>query len=274
MLLPKSIPCSVLILTRNSAGTLERCLRNLAPFEEILVHDANSEDNSAEIARRFGARVLPQEKTTERSTRVKDFTAMRLKQRAAAQYDWVFYLDSDEYLSDGLVEEIGLILKTAVPKTIVKVRRVWVINDVPRTRGYLSPDIMPRLHHRGSGATLRAGKTVHEKYEYDGTFKEVIAKYPLYVPMDSVTSLRAKDDRYILLEIERTRQRGYTWGLYFRWFFFREPLIMLGLLWRILWKLPGMYGKDAVPPAYHFRYVRYHWRLLRAMTGWMLERKL
>ena len=44
----EKIPCSVLILTRNSAATLEKCLKNLSAFGEILIHDANSEDDRSE----------------------------------------------------------------------------------------------------------------------------------------------------------------------------------------------------------------------------------
>ena len=79
-----NIPCSVLVLTRNSAATLERCLAPLAGFAEIVVHDANSEDNTVEIAKKFGAKVFKQYDTEEKSVRVKDFTEIRLKQRAAA----------------------------------------------------------------------------------------------------------------------------------------------------------------------------------------------
>ncbi len=266
------IPCTVLVLTRNSAGSLERCLRNLGSFGEILVHDANSEDNTVDIAKKFGAKVLKQYDTEEKSVRVSDFTEMRMRQRAAAAYDWVLYIDSDEYLSDGAVTEIGELLPSANPKTIFKINRVPVIEGIPRFSGIVMPEVMPRIHNRASGATLRKGKTVHEKYEYDSTFTEVVLKNPLYVPIPSVMELRSKDDRYILLEIERMRQRGYSWGQYFRWILFREPMIMIVLLLRILLKSPEFSRKDAIPLDHHLRYVRYHWRLFRAVTGLMVER--
>lgn len=266
-------PCSVLVLTRNSASTLARCLQNLVSFAEIVVHDANSEDNTVEIAKQFGAKVFKQYDTEEKSVRVKDFTEIRLKQRAAASNDWVLYLDSDEYLSDGAVAEIGEILKTASPKTIVKIPRVPVIGGVPRTRGDIFKEIMPRLHNRASGATLQKGKTVHEKYQYDSSFKEVSMKNPLYVPLPDVADLRSKDDRYLTLEIERMRRDGYPWSQYVRWILLREPLIMLQILFKILIALPQFGYPDSVPIEHHLRYVRYHWRLFRAVTGLMFERK-
>lgn len=266
------IPCSVLVLTRNSAGTLERCLRNLGVFAEIVVHDANSEDDTAPTAKRFGATVHKQYETDEKSVRVKNFTEMRLKQRAAANFDWVLYLDSDEYLSDGAVREIGEILLTANPKTIVKIPRVFVIGGTARTRGDIFREVMPRIHHKGSGATLQKGKTVHEKYEYDDSFTEVSMTHPLYVPLPPVTELRSKDDRYITLEIERMRRDGYSFGLYLRWFLVREPLIMLSILGKLALSLPWKFRADSVPIGYELRYVRYHWRLWRAVTGLMVTR--
>lgn len=266
------IPCSVLVLTRNSAKTLDRCLAPLSDFAEIVVHDANSEDNTVEIANRYGAKVFKQYNTDEKSVRVKDFTEMRLKQRDAATQDWVLYIDSDEELSREAAIEIGEILEIAEPKTIIKIPRVPVIDGIPRTHGHLSPDVMPRVHHKKSGATLRKGKTVHEKYEYDSSFKEVSLKNPLYVPLPDVADLRSKDDRYLTLEVERLKRDGYSWSQYFRWILFREPAIMLMIMLRILKVSPQLFRKDAIPFAHHWRYVRYHWRLFRAVTGLMLRK--
>ncbi len=276
MSLPKgSIPCSALVLTRNSADTIKKCLEPLVPFAEILVHDANSEDNTAEIATSMGAKVLMQYPgNPQKSIRVSNFTDIRLKQRADAAYDWVMYVDADEEMTPELVEEVGEILKTAEPKTIIKFSRYPVIDGRMRTHGMLCPEISPRVHHRKSGATLVAGKAVHEKYQYDSSFKEVIAKSPLRVPLPSAKELRSKDDRYINLEVQKIWERGYAWPLYFRWIFVREPLIMLSIMFKILKRLPFYGNPDSVPFEHEWRFVRYHWRLYRAFTGALLAHPL
>ena len=266
----QKIPCSVLVLTRNSEATLERCLQNLEAFAEIVVHDANSEDRTVEIAKKFGAVIFKQYETEEKSVRVKNFTEMRLQQRAAASNDWVLYLDSDEYLTDALVQEIWEILTQCDLKTIIQFPRIPVIDGIPRVRGVSCPEIMPRIHHRKSGCTLKFGKLVHEKYVYDSSFREIVTKNYLYVPIPSVEELRSKDDRYLLLEVERIRQTGYAWNQYVRWIFFREPLVILSLFLRILWNSPNFLRQDSVPFAHEWRYVRYHTRLFRAFTGAML----
>ncbi len=266
-----SIPCSVLVLTRNAAQTLDRCLKNLAPFAEILVHDANSEDDTVAIAKRYGARVLKQYDTEEKSVRVKDFTEIRLKQRSDAANDWVLYLDSDEELSDGLVEEIGSILASADEKTIVNVPRLPVIEGRVRTHGVFFPEIMPRIHHRKGGCTLKKGKTVHEKYVYDSTFTEITTKNPLLFALPDVRELRSKDLRYITLEMERLRTLHYSVWKYVRWFLLREPLVMLSIMVRIVLNLPRyLFVRDEVPMRHEWRYVWYHWRLLHAAMGEML----
>ena len=270
----QKIPCSVLVLTRNSEATLERCLQNLEAFAEIVIHDANSEDRTVEIAKKFKAIIFKQYETEEKSVRVKNFTDMRLQQRAAASNDWVLYLDSDEYLSDALVQEIGEILAQCNPKTIILLPRVPVIDGIPRVRGMSCSEIMPRIHHRRSGCTFKSGKLVHEKYVYDDSFREIVTKNCLYVPIPSVEELRSKDDRYLLLEVERIRQTGYAWNQYVRWILFREPLVILSLLLKILWNSPNFLRQDSVPFAHEWRYVRYHWCLLWVITGAMMRHPL
>ncbi len=267
-----SIPCSVLILTRNSAKTLPKCLANLAPFGDILVRDGNSEDNTVEVAKAAGARVLPQYETAEKSVRIKDFTELQLRQRADAKFDWVLYLDSDEYLSDELVDEIGEMIPNMPEKTVIKFQRFPVVDGVVRTRGLYCPEVVPRIHNRTSGCTLKSGKVVHEKYVYDDTFVEIVTTHPLYYPLDPVMDLRSKDNRYLTMEMERIRRDGYKWSHYFRWILFREPLVMLSLLLKIARHIP-QYGKpDALPFAHEWRYARYHWVLFWSMTWAMVRR--
>lgn len=264
------IPCSVLILTRNSGETLNRCLQNLGAFDEVLIHDGNSTDATLEIARRHGAMIKKQVETDEPLVRVQDFTAMRLKQRDDARNDWVLYLDSDEWISDEAIAEIRGILATAEMKTIIKIPRYAVIDGKICAYGYLSSEIVPRIHHRRSGCTLKRG--VHEKYVYGRDFREISLQHALYNITPPYEQLQSKDNRYITLEIERIWREGYSWPKYLRWVLLREPLIMFYLAVRILGALPRYWRNDAVPLKHDWRFVRYHWRLFRGITGAMLAR--
>jgi hypothetical protein len=202
--------------------------------------------------------------------RIEDFTALRLKQRSEAANDWILFLDSDEWLSDGAVDDIRSILKTAEPKTIIKIPRYPVIDGTPYSRSVIGVESVPRIHNRLSGCTMKSDKRVHEKFAYDDTFREVSTRHPLYNELPSVDELRAKDGRYITLEVERIQSQGYPWNLYVRWVLLREPMIITYLALRMLCKSPMYMRKDTVPFAHDWRYVRYHGRLFRAITGAML----
>jgi len=55
---PVSLPVSVIVPSRNEAGNLPRCLESLRGVSEIYVIDSQSSDDTAEIARSFGAQVV------------------------------------------------------------------------------------------------------------------------------------------------------------------------------------------------------------------------
>jgi glycosyltransferase involved in cell wall biosynthesis len=96
-----TLPVSVIIPTFNRADTLPRALasvqsqRRFTPAEIIVVDD-HSDDDSGEIARRHGARVI-------RHERNEGAAAARNTAVAAASQPWLAMLDSDdEWLPDHL----------------------------------------------------------------------------------------------------------------------------------------------------------------------------
>jgi glycosyltransferase involved in cell wall biosynthesis len=90
---------SVVILTKNEEKVIGRCLESVKWCDEIIVIDDNSLDKTAEIARKFNAKVY------SRSLN-KDFSAQRNFGLSKAKEEWVFFVDSDEVVSDALVYEI------------------------------------------------------------------------------------------------------------------------------------------------------------------------
>ena len=47
------IPCSVYIVTLNCGAWLERTLQSVSEFDEVIILDSGSTDNTYEIAKRF-----------------------------------------------------------------------------------------------------------------------------------------------------------------------------------------------------------------------------
>lgn len=82
---------SVLIQTYNAERHLERVLRSVEGFDEVVVADMESTDSTRDIALRHGARVVVFEK--------KNFTIVEVyRQKAieACSNPWVLVLDADE----------------------------------------------------------------------------------------------------------------------------------------------------------------------------------
>jgi glycosyltransferase involved in cell wall biosynthesis len=98
---PVSLPVSVIVPARNEAGNLPRCLESLRGVSEIYVIDSQSSDDTAEIARSFGAQVVqfhyaggwPKKRQWAMDT-------------LPLANDWVFLIDADEALTPELAEEI------------------------------------------------------------------------------------------------------------------------------------------------------------------------
>ena len=95
------LPVSVIVPVRNEARNLPRCLESLKAAGEVYVIDSNSTDETVEIARSFGAKVVqfhyqggwPKKRQWAMDT-------------LPLAYDWVLLLDADESLTPELAEEI------------------------------------------------------------------------------------------------------------------------------------------------------------------------
>jgi glycosyltransferase involved in cell wall biosynthesis len=98
---PVSLPVSVIVPARNEASNLPRCLESLRGVGEIYVVDSQSSDDTAEIARSFGAHVVQFHYAG--GWPKKRQWAMDMLPLA---YDWVFLVDADEALTPELAEEI------------------------------------------------------------------------------------------------------------------------------------------------------------------------
>ena len=96
-----SLPVSVIVPVRNEARNLPRCLESLRGAGEVYVIDSHSTDDTAEIARSFGAKVVqfryrggwPKKRQWAMDT-------------LPLAYDWILLLDADEALTSELAEEV------------------------------------------------------------------------------------------------------------------------------------------------------------------------
>jgi glycosyltransferase involved in cell wall biosynthesis len=95
------LPVSVIIAARNESKNLPRCLHALKDVGEVYVIDSQSTDDTVEIARSHGARIVqfyyqggwPKKRQWAMDT-------------LPLGYDWILLLDADEVLTPPLAEEI------------------------------------------------------------------------------------------------------------------------------------------------------------------------
>jgi len=90
---------SVNIPTRNSGNTLESCLSSIAdqgyPNIETLVVDSESQDQTLSIAKRFNASIYSADSLSE----------ARSEGIRKSRGDYIFLVDSDQFLSNNLIEK-------------------------------------------------------------------------------------------------------------------------------------------------------------------------
>lgn len=195
------IPCTVGILTHNSAETLPRALESVKDFAEIIIVDGNSTDATLEIARQYGARVIPQDPAfLDPDGRIIDFGSVRNQALRAASERWFLYIDSDEYIGPELRDEVRSIVTGEPAAYWVPRRYVYKGDIIECSTGY--PNRQVRLFHRSFATGFI--KTIHERIALtDGAPVRFLKTY-MYVPVpDDVESGKEKWRSYIALEMER-----------------------------------------------------------------------
>lgn len=97
-------PITAVILAKNEAAGIERCLRALTWCDEVVVVDDQSTDATAELAEGLGARVV--------THRFESFARQRnwALEHAGIRNDWVLMLDVDEVVTDELKREIERVM--------------------------------------------------------------------------------------------------------------------------------------------------------------------
>jgi glycosyltransferase involved in cell wall biosynthesis len=96
-----SVPVSVVVLTRDEEPNIGRCLASVEWAAQVVVVDSGSTDNTVAIARIHGAEIV--ERAWLGFSEQREF-ALRLP---LLKYDWVYFVDADEWVSRQLACEIA-----------------------------------------------------------------------------------------------------------------------------------------------------------------------
>lgn len=252
------IPASVAILTRNSAATLERCLASVQEFDDIVVLDGNSTDGTPDIARRFGARVIPQTDSTEPAVRITNFTEVREKSFREARNDWVYMIDSDEWASPEQIAAVREIVAANRVREAYLFRKLAVLDGRVIRHAYYYPDYSLRMAAKSGGARWIPGRRVHERLFLPEDVREVRRDEPVFSVQPGYRDALRKDAYYLGLALDRYRGVRRVRML-------RNAAINVAKGFLILGRVVAVYFRhgfrDTMPVRQQLRYPRYHWML-------------
>ena len=235
---------SATIITYNEERSVARVIESLRCCDEILVLDSGSNDRTAEIATKLGARVV------EASWH--GYAAQKNIAAELAEHDWILSLDADESLSEALEAEIWQIKKSGpqfagytMPRMAQYLGR-WILHS-----GWY-PDRKVRLFDRRKAKWV--GEFVHESVTVGGAVGHLESNL-LHFTCDSLSEHLRTLDRYTTLAAQEMVSRGKAVG-YSRllldppWTFFRTYVLKLGFL-------DGVEGLVIAQTAAFYNFVKY-----------------
>jgi glycosyltransferase involved in cell wall biosynthesis len=122
-----TIPVSVILVARNEARNLPRCLQALRDFGEVYVVDSQSTDETVEIARSNGAKVVqfhyrggwPKKRQWAMDT-------------LPITHDWILLLDADEIVDAKLAEEVRSAIQNPAVNGYFIVLQTWFMGRALR----------------------------------------------------------------------------------------------------------------------------------------------
>jgi len=256
------IPCSIAILTLNSAKTLRRCLESVKDFSDVYIFDGNSTDHTLAIAREFNIPVYKQYNTDEKNVRIKNFTEIRIKTDTLLKHDWTFLLDSDEYVSPELVDDVRRIISSSQDvKTAYFAVKKMVMGDKIIEYTFNDFASVMRLYNKQSGIAWKKSKVVHEQLYIPENVKIINLNSACYSHCTPSYRVAVQKDNYYL---SLMHQKMFVTARSKKSVKLTVISIIKNLLRaaNIFYKSIKMYYKygfkETMPVRHTWRYIRYH----------------
>ena len=184
------LPLSIFIITKNEADRIGQTLKSIEGLaNEILVVDSGSTDNTCEIAKQFGAKVIV-------NAPFPGYGPQKRYAEEQCQYDWILNLDADEVVSTDLFKEIVSLFST--PHKMGKLYSVRIIDILPHEnsyRWYTYSKRPVRLYNRLYNQY--SNSTVHDRVKVTKNEKILKLKAPLlHYSVLSINHFVSKLERY------------------------------------------------------------------------------
>ena len=114
------IKASVYIICKNEEKHIKRVLESVKDFEEIVIVDSGSSDNTLEIAKTYTNKIFHQDWL--------GFAKQKEFAKNLCSKDWVLNLDADEQITEQLKKEIIEIIEEN--KIVVHIPKHFIVNFI------------------------------------------------------------------------------------------------------------------------------------------------
>lgn len=218
---------SVIVITKNESERIDACLASVPFADEWIVVDAGSSDDTAERARRAGARVVV-------TADWPGFGAQKQRALDLASGTWVLSLDADERVTPALAASIEGVLRAApTPGPVAyELSRLAQMSGRWIRHGDWHPDRVLRLFRRDVGRF--SADRVHERVLVDGAVGRLQGDL-LHFTMPRYEDALAKLNRYSSEGAAARMAAGKSGGLaaaigHAAWAFLRSYVVRRGFL--------------------------------------------
>ncbi|MCP9809871.1 glycosyltransferase family 2 protein [Cyanobium sp. HWJ4-Hawea] len=187
---------TAILISRNAAETIGKCLASLNFCQSIVIVDGGSTDQTVDIARSFGAVVIIE----------LDWQGFGVqKQRALdlVNSGWVFSIDCDEVVPAQLAKEIKTVLSAPKYSVYRMPRLNHLCGRAVRVAGWY-PDYVNRLFLAGSARFN--SNAVHESLVFEGS-AGILRSNLLHYTYSSYGAAVEKMNAYSSIGAESLRQR-------------------------------------------------------------------
>ena len=179
---------SVVVLAKNNEQTIKKTLESLNKFNDVVVYDNGSSDNTKNIAKSFSNVNLIEGE-------FKGFGWTKNQAASFAKNDWILIIDSDEVVDTELFNELkNMVLNQ---DTVYKLNFKAFYKDIQVKYCGWNNQKIKRLYHRK--ITSYNSNDVHEDIITDGLKIEFIKGNVEHYSYQTISQFIIKADRYSTL---------------------------------------------------------------------------
>ncbi len=221
------IRATATIITYNEADNIALCIESVGFFDEILVIDSGSTDDTVELAEKAGARVI--------HNAWPGFGRQKQIGFDQSANDWVFSIDADERVSPSLKQSLVALFSEPTrlaKKSGYKVNRCNYFMGQALRHGEGYPDWLLRLANRNQARWSE--DPVHEKMQLSGESGQLIGDLDHFTEA-RIDSYLIKQNTYTTLQAQNLFEQGKRisgWKLFasplvrfFKFYFLRRGLL-------------------------------------------------